>query len=471
MKNPVYVAFDSQHTVHEHYYRRVSISELNSVDTSSISFWLIDETNSNAIRDIVAAIRRHPSASVYLKGIVLLTADGFEQNEPIRKIVDTCIEHNLFTTIVAEKISSDFTALNQWIDDTPAPTAFSDINISFKILRFIVSRNIELTPEMTTSVHCGYDYPAVSCMLQQDDIAILDMLTFLSEQRLLSPRFVTKTHLCNHCNSAFLNFKEVCSHCQSEEIKSEELIHHFKCAFTGQISEFDRDGKLICPKCDTALHHIGVDYDKPSILFNCQQCEFSFQEPSVVSTCFSCLRSSPPENQISETINAYTATSIGQNAAIYGLDSLYSNILRSNLNLFTQPAFKDFFDVEVARTERYKVTTSSLVIVQFTDLETLHIRLGRRAEEVFSELSKIFKSILRNSDVISARNESIFYMLLTETDTAGADLVVQRLTTQLTELFQNNLDYAPAITTVVHAIDKTIELDSLLENFLANDVH
>ena len=470
MKHPVFVHTGSSHVFSEQYFTRVDISDLGAVDMATVSCWLIDDENPDRIRSIIEAIRQHPSPAIYLRGIVLLSADENTISPSLSQAVDLCRSKSSFDSIVAKEFDSNFSALNQWIDHSPNPTEHSDVNISFKILRFITSRGIELQPLMTTSVHCGYDYPAVSAMLNKDDNAILETLSFLEQQRLLAPRFITKTHLCNHCDSAFLNFKEICPDCQSEDISSEELIHHFKCAYVGQISEFTTNEKLSCPKCDTPLQHIGVDYDKPSILFNCGPCGHSFQEPSITSTCFSCGRSSPPENQIAATINAYKATAIGQNAAIYGIESLFTNILKTKLNLFTQPAFRDFIDIEMARIARYKTTNSTLVMVQFSNIEALHIRLGMRAGEVFSEISTIFKTILRQSDVVSARNESIFFMLLTETDLVGAQLVADRLSHEVTQLFENNLDYQPTIKTQTTAINDQFKLDATLESFIQHDV-
>ncbi len=443
------------------------ISEINSIKSDSIDYWIIQESDQDTIKELIHAIRRHPAPAVYLRAIVLLS----NQNDSLKLYVDAQRDTNIFDQTTSDDLSSKFEALNQWIEKIPNPLEHSDINISLKALRLIASRDTEITPIMTTQAHSGYDYPAISTMFEKDDSALFDTLAFLEDQRLLSSRFVTKTHLCGQCNSAFINFKETCPDCKSENIKADELIHHFKCAYTGEFSEFVFGDELICPKCDRRLHHIGVDYDKPSSIFRCGNCANSFQEPEISSTCFSCGRSSKPENLTLQTINAFSATSIGHNAAIYGLESLFSNILETELNLFTHTAFKDFIKIEVSRTERYKITNSTFVIAQFTNLESLYVSLGKRAEEVFSELSAIFKSILRQSDIISARNESVFFMILTETDTAQAKIAIDRLTSGVTQLFENNLDYSPKILTRIEKIDGQLDVEKSLELLLENDVH
>jgi len=471
VRQPVYLRTAESFARSSGEFDKVDITQLTSVDMASIACWLIDEDEPELVKTLVEAIRQHPCPSIYLRGIVLLTDKNIDADDISQQSVDTCSNLQLFDRAIASELCSSFSSINEWIDKLPKASEYSDINVSFKVLRFIASRKAEMLPVMSARVHCGYHYPLISPMLENSDGTILEILDFLDQRALLSSRFTTKTHLCNHCNSAFLNFKEVCPHCRAEEIVAAELIHHFKCAYTGEFSEFSVNDKLQCPKCDRALHHIGVDYDKPSVVFRCAQCQHSFQEPEITSTCFSCRRSCKPEDQVAKTINAYSATAIGQNAAIFGLETLFSNILQNKLQLFSPVAFSGFLEIEIARIVRYKVSNSSFLIMQFPDLETLQIRLGRRAEEVFIELSAIFKSTLRQSDVISARNESIFFMVLTETGLPEAQLVAQRLESAITQLFENNLDYSPIISTALKQIDQGLQVETMLEGFLEKNVH
>jgi len=471
VRQPVYLRSAQSFSRSSGDFDKVEMSQLNSVDMAAIGCWLIDEDEPERIETLVAAIRQHPCPAIYLRGIVLLRDDNSNADNLSQQSVDTCSSLQLFDKASANELCSNFSSLNEWIDKLPKASEYSDINVSFKVLRFIVSRKTEMLPLMSARVHCGYDYPLISPMLENNDGTILEILDFLEQRALLSPRFTTKTHLCNHCNSAFLNFKEICPHCRAEEIVAAELVHHFKCAYTGEFSEFAVSDRLQCPKCDMSLKHIGVDYDKPSVVFRCAQCEHSFQEPEITSTCFSCQRSCKPEDQIAKTISAYSATAIGQNAAIFGLESLFSNVLHNKLKLFSPVAFTDFLQIEMARLTRYKISNSSFLIMQFPDLEKLQIRLGSRAEEVFIELSAIFKATLRQSDVISARNESIFFMILTETGLPEAQLVAQRLEKAITQLFENNLDYSPTISTVLKQIDHGLQVETMLEEFLEKNVH
>jgi len=184
--------------------------------------------------------------------------------------------------------------------------------------------------------------------------------------------------------------------------------------------------------------------------------------------CYNCGRSTEPENQIVKVIQSYSVSAIGLNAAEYGLEALFTNILDSELRLYSINAFHDFFHVEAARIRRYKISSSSLAMIQFRDIDQLYIKLGGRAQEVFAELSAIFKSVLRQSDIITARNESIFFVIMTETKKQEAYRAIERLQEDVVALFKNNLDFSPRLVISIEAIDEQMDLEKTLEDFLGN---
>ena len=62
----------------------------------------------------------------------------------------------------------------------------------------------------------------------------------------------------------------MCPKCKIKKLFSEYSIHHFVCGYVGPESDFFQDKKLICTKCNRELRHIGVDYDKASIITECK---------------------------------------------------------------------------------------------------------------------------------------------------------------------------------------------------------
>ena len=447
----------------------VTQDDIESINSQNVAYWLIDMRIWKEGWDILCYIRRHLSPTVYLKPVLFLI-----DSDTIPQDIVTSSDGNIHRSSCDERILEEWVSkvehINQWIAHLPNANSNTDTNIAFKVLRIITSRNIEIEPITTTRRHSGYVYPILEPLFAKRDTGVLETLAFLESQHLLTGRFISRAHFCGHCSSAFLNFKESCPQCNTDDIKSDELIHHFKCAYTAEMSHFRKADRLACPKCERELKHIGVDYDKPSIVHNCNQCTHTFQDPKIMTTCYNCGRHAEPENQETRTVYAYSVSAIGQNAADYGLDTLFTNILDTELNLFPEATFRDFFRIEQARIQRYKKSDSTLAIIRFNDLDKLYIKLGSKAREVFYELSMIFKTVLRTTDVISAKNETIFFVIMTETTTEHAQRATERLEQGVFELFKNNLDFSPEMTTKTYPIIADFNIDLALEEFLNNDI-
>lgn len=446
----------------------IAQDDLQTINSTDVAYWLIDMRIWTEGWDILCQIRRNLAPAVYLKPVLFLI-----DSDTIPQEIVTASDGNVHRSSCDERILEEWVSrvepINQWIEHLPNAKVGSDANIAFKVLRIITSRNIELEPITTIRRHSGYVYPLLEPLFGKRDTGVLETLAFLEDQRLLNGRFISSAHFCSHCGSAFLNFKESCSQCSSDDIRSDELVHHFKCAYTAEMADFKKADRLVCPKCERELKHIGVDYDKPSIVYHCNQCSHTFQDPKIMTSCYNCGRQSEPEHQETRTILAYTVSAIGQNAADYGLDALFTNILEHELNLFSEHAFRDFFYIEISRIERYKLSTSSLVMIRFHDLDKLYIKLASKAREVFYELSTIFKSVLRQSDVITAKNETIFFVIMTETSATHAEKAATRLQQGVRALFENNLDFNPEMSIKIKELTAKLDIDSTLEDFLKND--
>jgi hypothetical protein len=264
-----------------------------------------------------------------------------------------------------------------------------------------------------------------------------------------------------------LNFKETCGQCDSYDIDTLELIHHFKCAHTADITKFQQtDGSLQCPKCDKTLRHIGVDYDKPSTVNKCRVCNHVGQDAHVVAQCYQCGRKTESEYLKVARINQYEITSVGLNAAYFGLDTYFTNILEAELQLLSLREFELFANIESARISRYGKTESSLAIVNFAELDSVYLELGSRAKQVFSELASIFKAVFRESDVITAYNESMFAILMTETSKANADKALERLSASVTELFDQNFKLKQEMSSKAIALTGELNVKKELEHYL-----
>ncbi len=446
----------------------IELNALESFDASNVAYWVLDGDDED-LPNTQHTIRASQNPLIYLRPIVSLVSDKPRNAAPSQS--DRTLLKDEFDNEYAKKLLSSFHPINHWIENLPAADGSTDRNIALRVLRFMASRSKEFSPIMTSSDPHGFLYPVLEPLFAIRDIGTIETLQYLKGQRLLQGRFFKQAYFCSSCQSAFLNFEEQCPHCNSGNLKIDELVHHFKCAYTGELSEFQIGNHLSCPKCEQQLRHIGVDYDKPSIIYHCNDCTHVFQDPEVICSCYNCGHTTSPEDQINRTIEHYNVTSLGQNAAVYGMESLFSNILSTDLKLTSEAVFKEYLKLESARISRYKLSTTSLVLVNINELDEIYIKLGDKAKDVFHELSAVFKSILRTSDVITAINETLFLILMTETSANNAERALERLQQGVTELMKSNLDITPAFDTHIEQIAANMDVTALLDTFLHEKSH
>ncbi len=442
------------------------IDSLSSVDDEKVAFFLIDCSDPHAAYRQLCRIRRMVDPALYLRPVLFLPGpESVPKN--ILQSADGAIQamgHSLHEQL--ESWTARLEGINKKIHQYTGQPNQNDTNIAFKILRFIASRNLTAEPIPSVQALSGYIFPALQPLFPKPDNGIFETLEYLETQRLLSGTFTGSAYSCTHCGCAFLNFFETCPDCGSSDLVTDELIHHFKCAYVGELSEYRQGNELICPKCDKTLNHIGVDYDKTSIVYHCNQCGNVFQEAGVMTSCYNCHRETEPENQVQRSIKSYTITAIGENAASYGMDSLFQNILESKVHALAFSAFKEFFRIEQARIQRYGVTVSSLAALRLGGIEELYTKLGKRTREIFDEISEAFKANLRSSDLFTMRNETLFLIILTETSPENGERALKRIKERIGSLLKSNLDITLDADSAIWSITPDLDLDSCLEKVL-----
>ena len=124
-------------------------------------------------------------------------------------------------------------------------------------------------------------------------------------------QFVERIHLCPHCKNSYLFYMEVCPKCGSSNLKEEPVLHHFRCANISPESSYAYDGELRCPKCHHFLRHIGVDYDRPSNVYTCQECNHNFLHTRMKAYCTSCKKTHVPSDLLAYDVYSYEFTSKG----------------------------------------------------------------------------------------------------------------------------------------------------------------
>ncbi|MES9939201.1 MAG: diguanylate cyclase [Candidatus Thiodiazotropha sp. 6PLUC2] len=436
---------------------------------ADVDYFLIDTPNEDQAKKIIDLVRHKLLPAVYLKPIVLVSVWG-DLPKSLQDQSDFVISRQQMKRELPATLLDEIEALNRRINSLQEQKLRADTNLALRLLRYLYTRDREIEPIPSIHSRGGFTYPGLESLFGVNDLSMWQTIEFLTAQHLIQTRFITRTHQCASCGCAFLNFKETCPQCQSEELDSDDLVHHFRCGYTAELADFKQQEKLVCPKCDQSLKHIGVDYDKPSVMYHCRGCDHRFQEPEIATTCYDCHRTAPPEHQIHRNIDAFKLSMLGVNAALFGIDSLFASILERKLQLLPLDLFERFISVEKARIIRYKLSNSSLLLIDIKGLEEIYLKLGERTSEVYEELANLFYAMLRNSDLISSRNESLFLMLLTETSPDDAKIVQQRLRQGVSELLKASLGTTPEIISNITSVDDSLDLTEFMEKFL-NENH
>lgn len=413
------------------------------------------------------AIRQQPNPNSYLRPIVLVNCPS-DLPGHLERVADRLVPAGNLAGFGLQQVKDIAQQINRRIAALPEYQQKTDAQLSLKILRYLFTRQRELVPYRSSLTLHGLHYPEIETFLGQDDDTIFNLLSFLEGQRMVSSRFFEKVHLCNQCHSSYLNFLENCPHCSSADLRQDSLVHHFPCAYVAPEAEFRQQDRLLCPKCGHELRDLGVDYDKPSSIYQCNQCQHSTQGPSVTTICFHCGAQSAPEDLQLREVRVYTLNALGANAAQYGLDNLFLRVLEGEIKMLPLPAFKIMVWVEGERIKRYAKSTSSLALFQIDDLDSIYRQLGARHKDIFLEMAAIIKSILRTCDITTAINESTFLSLLPETDTAGASTAMHRLQEKFVTLFASNMQTGVSVKTNTVAIAGDLDSEELLAVLMNN---
>ncbi|PMP86069.1 MAG: hypothetical protein C0174_02560 [Thermodesulfobium narugense] len=164
-----------------------------------------------------------------------------------------------------------------------------------KLLVYLFLRdNFEILPEFKPDSTMLYTYPIIECLSENKNDT--EWYKELVRRNVIKfNKLIDRVRLCNNCSSAHIYFVDVCPNCKSIDIKRSRFLHCFTCGYVGKQEEFNKGYDLICPKCNTHLKHIGVDYDLPTAQYVCNNCGFVFDEPETIYRCMTCGEQGSPD--------------------------------------------------------------------------------------------------------------------------------------------------------------------------------
>ncbi len=448
-------------------YTKIDINKIDEIPKIPEAF-VIAGNQANFFEEVSKKIRYLDSPKIYLKPIIFITESKLEPK--IAGLSDksfnlTELNENLYG-FALKKIDS----INNAIERINVSEDDAEDDLALRILRFIYTRGGKIEPVRDRTSFFGLTYPPLNSFFSKEDYGLFNTFEFLEKNGSLAGEFFGNVHLCNRCHCGFINFMEICPQCNSPDLTEENLIHHFPCAFVGPEEDFLKSGHMICPKCGKRLKGIGVDYDKPGVIFKCNQCNYVTQEPNVKTVCFNCGKESLPEDLMVQVFKIFTLTSVGENFAIYGFENPMLRGLREKLDILSYDSFLNILKLEIERSKRYGIE-SSIAAFQIENLNELYIRLGGKTDIFFREIGNLIKMSIRDSDVLSIINEGLVLILLTHTPYKNGMVVINRLVSEIYNLASENIGIKLNVESSSVSISKNSNIsepNELLEMVLKN---
>jgi DNA-binding NarL/FixJ family response regulator len=127
-----------------------------------------------------------------------------------------------------------------------------------------------------------------------------------AELGLLSPVLLDRMYVCPRCG-ALPSFRSACHCCGSIHVARHQLVHHFHCEYVGMISEFQKNGRLTCPKCRANDLKAGEDYEPLHGPYHCLDCNWSGNATELLGHCLKCRWRFPLAQASEEEVIGYRA--------------------------------------------------------------------------------------------------------------------------------------------------------------------
>lgn len=156
------------------------------------------------------------------------------------------------------------------------------------LLQFLYSRNQTAEPVIDANAPMAYDYPLAAVLMATPGETALHTLNDLARHNMLESNRIDRVFVCPDCHTYRVPVKELCTECHSPNLSLDDSIHHFRCGYVAPEKDFMTHGKPICPKCHSALRHIGVEYNRPGHFSVCHDCGHWSSEPELRAWCVAC---------------------------------------------------------------------------------------------------------------------------------------------------------------------------------------
>ncbi len=410
-----------------------SINEYDSEKAHAHDAIILNIKNALEAEESINLIRQQTSVSDYLKPI-------FISKESLNRQLRTRSYDGFTDAVNLQAIAQTTRKINERISKVYRTKTINDYKQQqlFKVLAFTFTRNIHLDPYTSRYSKLGYSYPFLDALIEEEHSQeILEIVELGLREELFSGKINDKIHLCTSCSSSYINIRETCPKCHSIDITEKDLIHHFRCAHIAPMEDFQKEDNLTCPKCDHKLRHIGIDYDKPSVMYNCNTCHHEFQEPEMKSYCIDCHKEDEIHHLVEKKIYEFSLTPKGDEVVKYGLEKLINSNEEIPKDVLSCSFFKLMLQQEIERATNHDITSFHLKM----NINKNQVPQMTESTEVGfkKEIISIIKGYLLSSDLITAVSAYEYQILLTNTDIHKANELTGLITNNLNKLITDNL--------------------------------
>jgi len=162
----------------------------------------------------------------------------------------------------------------------------NDTKVLLLLSNLIKNSSQELYPEIDPNY--GIKYPQAEKVLGESSENIKSLINKLVKHGILLKKFNEKILSCPNCYSINVTTHYHCPFCNSINIEKEVLIEHVLCGNIDSKTNYEKNKKLICPKCKKELKEPNVDYRIIGSWFECNSCNKKFDEPNLIHFCRNC---------------------------------------------------------------------------------------------------------------------------------------------------------------------------------------
>lgn len=255
-----------------------------------------------------------------------------------------------------------------------------------------------------------------------------DWLVSLCSQGLIGTMgLVDRIRICAHCHTGNLNYIDSCPICKSIDFEKKRMIHCFTCGHVAPEENFKNGMMFICPRCNSALRHIGSDYDRPVESYLCNSCGERFIDPEVKADCLKCRHKSAPEDLVIRQLYNYVITTKGKRAVQLGIVDFEFSLFDDNRNVVPL-YFYQILDWLVQMKARYTDEDFSLLCIKIVGLEAFESTAGMtKFKNLIDELAMRIRELVRLTDITTSTGANTFWVILPRTNQKGGEILASRV--------------------------------------------